>query len=360
MPRAPSDAPMEMPTPMARTSDISLHTMRPYSYHTGFDPCRRRIGGFRDEISAISRLTATSEQAIISSSLKTLAQLTPYLLDAFKYEFKHHTGKDLHKVCSCLVAKPDEKMRTLVAALTLGPIEFDLHLLSKAESRKIDNDLIHIFVGREQSDLQDLNSRWQSQAGSNLTSAIRTWTSNKNLQHALNICTSNSRDSPSKPVDRALIHRDVNRIEDLLKRPFSSTPDGGYSRSSDLLRIILYHNNPAIQQLSLYFESATGCKLDEKIRKSTLDDTTKKIAVHAVRTARDLTYRDLMSLKDVMGKPGKEVDLAIRICRGHWYGMHWKQVQAAAMGTVNLNIGEKLGEMSKGIFRDLLMAMVKS
>jgi hypothetical protein len=256
-----------------------------------------------------------------------------------------------------LVAKQDDKIRTLVAGLTLGPMEFDLHLLKNAQFRKADDDLILTFVGRDPTDLQYLNVQWENQMGGSLTSAIPNWTGNKKLQYALQICTSNARDAPTKPVDKDLVHRDVNRLEGLLNLTFASTPRGGYDISTDVLELILYRNNRSIQQVALYFETATGCKLDEKIRKSTLDDMTKKIVVHAVRTAQDPTYRDLMSLKDVMGKSGKEVDLAIRICRGHWYAVHWRQIQAAAMGILNCELKEKVGKMSKGLFRDLIMAM---
>jgi hypothetical protein len=89
-----------------------------------------------------------------------------------------------------------------------------------------------------------------------------------------------------------------------------------------------------------------------------LDVMTIKITVHAIRTAQDPTYRDLMSLKDVMGKSGREVDLAIRICRGHWYAVHWRQIQAAAMMCFNWEIRDKVGRASKGLFRDMLMAML--
>lgn len=346
----------QAPEPCMPTADPSLN-MPLYSYYTGFNPNQHRMGEFREEISMITRLTDSKQDLAGSSSLRTLAQLSPYKLDAFKFEFEQTKGLTLHDFCMSLVAKQDDKVRTVVAGLTLGPVEFDLYLLKTAQSRKADDDLILTFVGRDQTDLKYLNRLWHSKNGGSLNSAIPSWTANKNLQYALQICTSNARDAPARSVDKALIHRDVNRLEELLKMTFTSTTRGGYNVSNDVLDIILYRNNPSIQQLALYFETATGCKLDEKIRKSALDDMTKKIAVHAVRTAQDPTYRDLMSLKDVMGKSGKEVDLAIRICRGHWYAVHWHQIQAAAMGILNWEIREKVGKMSKGLFRDLIMAM---
>ena len=88
--------------------------------------------------------------------------------------------------------------------------------------------------------------------------------------------------------------------------PFISIYRSRYLVSEEVLRLILNHNDPSIRQLAFYFEAATGSKLDEKILESKLDDMTKKIAVHAVRTAQDLTYRDLMLLNDVIGRPGSD------------------------------------------------------
>lgn len=67
-----------------------------------------------------------------------------------------------------------------------------------------------------------------------------------------------------------------------------------------------------------------------------------------------------MLQKDVMGKSGREVDLGIRVCRGHWYGVHWRLIQAAAQGIVSWEVREKVGKMSKGVFKELLMAMIPS
>lgn len=102
---------------------------------------------------------------------------------------------------SFAIPSSPKKTKTLLAGLTLGPLEFDLYLLGKARSGgNVDDDLILIFVGREQRDLQYLNDRWRDQTGGSLTS-ITGWTANKNLQYALKICTSNNRDTPTKPVD---------------------------------------------------------------------------------------------------------------------------------------------------------------
>jgi len=214
-----------------------------------------------------------------------------------------------------------------------------------------------MFVGRRHEDVIALDALWRSRHDRSLSSAIQTRTTNKNLQHALQICANPSQqDAPDKPHDPALIHRDVNRLEAILKMTFTSTTSGE-SVSPAVLDMILRRNHKGIQQLALYFETATGKKLDETIRKSYLDDMTKKIAVHAVRTAVDLTYRDVMSLKDVISKAGREEDLAIRVVRAHWYAVHWGQIQAAWMGINEQTFKDKVMKLPKGLFRDLITAM---
>jgi len=221
----------------------------------------------------------------------------------------------------------------------------------------MDEDLILMFVGRHHQDVMQLNNAWCQRNGGSLSSAMRTLTTNKNLQYALQICTNpNQNDAPEKPFDPALIHRDVNRLEGILSMTFTST-NSGDSVSPTVLDIILRRNLSGVQQLALYFETATGSKLDETIRKSSLDDMTKKIAVHAVRTALDLTYRDIMNVKDVISKSGKEEDLAIRVVRAHWYGVHWEQIQASWMGINHQTFKDKVRKLPKGLFRDLIMAM---
>ena len=356
-PPTTSQAAPEVPAPTQGIADPSL-SMAPYSLCTSFNQIHRRIGEFTQEITMITKLTDSKQDLAGSSSLRTLGQLTPYKLEAFKFEFKTTTGKSLHDFCMSLVAKQDDKVKTLVAGLTLGPVEFDLYLLKSATLKNADDDLIHLFIGRDQTDVRYLNQLWKNQTGSTLTASIASFTSSKNLKYALQICTANHRDEPTKPVNEALVHRDVSRLQDLLQMTFTSTARGGYSVSTGVLDLILHRDSPTIQRMALYFETATGYKLDEKIRKSTLDDMTKKIAVHAVRTATDPTYRDLMSIKDVISKPGKEMDLAIRMCRAHWYDAHWRQIQAAAVGILGWEIREKVGKMPKGLFKDLLMAMM--
>jgi len=221
----------------------------------------------------------------------------------------------------------------------------------------MDEDLMLMFVGRHHQDVIELDAFWRSHHGGSLSSTVRSLTTNKNLQHALLICANpNQQDAPEKPHDPALIHRDVNRLEGMLRMTFTSTPSGE-SVSPAVLDMILRRNPKGIQQLALYFETATGNKLDETIRKSSLDDMTKKIAVHAVRTAWDLTYRDIMSLKDVISKSGREEDLAIRVVRAHWYPVHWEQIQASWMGINQQTFKDKVMKLPKGLFRDLIMAM---
>lgn len=223
----------------------------------------------------------------------------------------------------------------------------------------MDDDLILMFIGKHEEDLNYLSTVWQQRNNTFLASAIPNLTSNKTLQFALEICTTPAlRDAPHKPVDTVRIHQDVIELQSMLGMTFSST--GTVSIAHNFLELILPRNQPGIQQLALYFERVTGCKLDEKIRKSSLDDMTTKIAVHAIRSAQDPTYRDVMSLKDVLYKSDRQEDLAIRICRAHWYGIHWNQIQAGWMGIAHGDFQEKVMKMPRGVFRDLIMAMIET
>jgi len=103
--------------------------MRPYSYYTGFDFRQHAGSRFREQIQMITQLKDAKQDLANSPFLKTLAQLTPYDLDALKFEFQATTRKTLHDFCMSLVVKQKREVKTLVAGLTLGPLEFDMYLL---------------------------------------------------------------------------------------------------------------------------------------------------------------------------------------------------------------------------------------
>jgi len=113
-------------TPVARP----IVDMCPYSCYTGFDFRHHQGGLFRDQIQMITQLTDAKQDLANSPILKALAQLTPYDLEAFKYEFQATTRKTLHDFCMSLVGKQKREVKTLVAGLTLGPLEFDMYLLN--------------------------------------------------------------------------------------------------------------------------------------------------------------------------------------------------------------------------------------
>lgn len=134
---APPVYPQAMPEHPVPTS---LH--RPYSYYTGFDVRQYQVGLFRQQAHTIAQLKDAEKDL---ASLKTLTQLTPYDLEALKVEFQATTGKTLHDFCMNLVVKQKREVKTLVAGLTLGPIEFDMYLLKVSPALlKISNRIEYI------------------------------------------------------------------------------------------------------------------------------------------------------------------------------------------------------------------------
>jgi hypothetical protein len=319
-------------------------TTRPYSYNAGFDALSYHARQFQQEIQMLTQLTEESNLTD-SPCLKTLARLDPYNFEAFKYEFHLATGKDLHDFCMTLAAKQRSEVKTYIAGITLCPAEFDYYLIKNGvHGRKMDDTLIHIFIGKDQGDIKYLDSLWQQHEHSPLTSAIPSLTHDKTLQYALRTCiTHGDRDDPSKPIDRTLISRDVKRLEELLRMSFASIIHGLYASDFPLLDTLLPRNDRYIQQLALAFQTATGCNLEDKIRKSRLDEITKRIGVHALRMATDPTYhRDCLAWKNA-SPPGRgREELAVRVSRGHWYGHHWKDLQAIWGGLFHADFKDRV------------------
>src|SRR5437762_7877730 len=106
----------------------------------------------------------------------------------------------------------------------------------------------------------------------------------------------------------------------------------------------------------------TGINLDEALRRNVcLDDMTKKIAVHAVRTATDMTYRDVMLLRDAMGankilRNGRDEKIGIRAVRMHWHRQHWHQIKAVYVGHMGKDFVDKW-KNRKGLFGNLILSM---
>ena len=219
--------------------------------------------------------------------------------------------------------------------------------------------LIDIFIGRATEDIRCLSFKFQQQqqvalSGESISSTLDETTSNQVLRCALGIATEATRPDGTNPVDQNLVHRDV---EDIIKIMDSSFPS-----HTELFNILLRRSDQHILQLNIRYRMRRDRSLDEDLRRNTgLDRMTRKIGVHAVRTASDLAYRDVMTLREAMGAEtlfgnGSNEKLAIRICRLHWYRQHWLQVKTLYMGHIGGSVQEKVNGQ-RGLLRDLLFAM---
>lgn len=215
-------------------------------------------------------------------------------------------------------------------------------------------------MGRHPEDLRYLSFKYKQQLanpvnGTSLESRIYGLTNNRELQKALKICSQNTRPDQSDPVDQALVYRDVEDIIKILRATFPE--------SNNLYNILLRRSDTHIQQLALFYEMKEHMKLDEAIRKNAvLDKMTIKIAVHAVRTAINMTYRDAMLLRDSLGGDAlfgtlKSVRLGIRVCRMHWHKQHWLQIKSEFLGMGGQQLVDKLNSKCDGLLKELVVRM---
>lgn len=220
--------------------------------------------------------------------------------------------------------------------------------------------MIDLLEGRHPEDLHflELKYRQQTQMGQqSLAVDVANLTNDAELQAALKICSEMTRPDPLLPVDSMLVQRHVEEVISLIEIQFPN--ENTYSK---LFNIFLRYSDPHITKIAVYYNMRTGMQLDEALRRNTgLSKMGKKILVHAVRTAKDITYRDAMLLRDALG--GKSVfgrwnneKLAIRVVRMHWYGQHWKQIKASYMGVTGKTLCEQVRNAS-GLLGELLRAM---
>ena len=225
---------------------------------------------------------------------------------------------------------------------------------------RIEDILFEIFVGRHPDDLGHLNDKYQQQtrnmiSGASLASFVSSLTTNNELLYALKICSELSRPDPGLPVNQALVIRDVQDIIKILDMTFPT--------DQQLLGILLRRNDSHIEQVALYFLTQTRRELYQAICQSLfLKTMTRKIAVHAIMTAENITYRDAMLLRDVrsrnslMGSANDEL-LGVRVCRFHWYTQHWRQVKAKYLGSKEREFVDTMNSTKNGLFRDLMVSM---
>jgi hypothetical protein len=328
---------------------------RPYSYETYYRPGASYPSAV-DDLNILAN-ALNPKNTNLKSFVDVLAQRSPYELDVLRYEFHKMTGQDLHLVFSNLATNADDCIKSVVAGLTLGPLAFDFWLLNGNLKKNMEDILIDIFIGRDPRDLRALDSYYQQQyanvsSGRSLASVVNRLTTSEELTYALMICTDGTKSREPQPVDLQRVLLDV----DVLQKQMGMS----YPNYQIIFDILLRRHDSHIAQINLYYSMRTNRNLDEALRRNvSLKHITKNIAVHAVRTATDLTYRDCMLLRDAMGASGngKDEKIGIRVCRMHWHKQHWKQIKAVYMGHMGQEFIEKCKKGRKGIFRDLVVSM---
>ena len=221
--------------------------------------------------------------------------------------------------------------------------------------------MIDVLIGRSPDDLRYLDFKFQHQSESHgrLSSSIGDITSSPELISALTIATVHARPPHSHPVDPSVVVEDVQEISRLLHVGCSALRP----LHEQLFDILLRRNDHHIAQINLFFRMKEGNELDEIIRKSSaFSKTTRKVAIHAIRTATNLVDRDVKMLQEALGgekliSRGNSELLGIRICRMHWYKQHWLRVKACYKAKTNNELGNVVKSKS-GLFKDLMVALV--
>ena len=347
--------------PQALNPQMMLNPARPFSYATDQSPMAGMYPTINQDLQILSSVRQMRSMERIQQIIDVLVPRTPSEIEALRRHFRPmNSGMDMGVAFKSLLNASSEKPSVQYAfmGLVLGPALYDLWLMQHLE-RKNDDILIDILIGRSSDDIRYLLFKFQQQqqvqvSGRSISSTLETVTSNKILLSALNIATESTRPDNTHPIDQNLVHRDVDEIIKLMDATFAS--------HTALFNILLRRSDLHLIQLNVLYRIKKDRALDEALRRNvSMDKMIRKIAVHAVRSATDPTYRDVMALRDAMGSEdlfgnGNEEKLAIRICRLHWYKQHWMQVKAGYMGHMGKQVLDKVNGQ-RGLLRDLLVAM---
>ena len=348
---------------MFNPSGKFIPSLRPYSYDTDQSPMAGMYPNINRDLQTLSTLSEMRSTKSILPLVDILVQRTPTEMEALRRHFRTMNGDtDLSVAIKTLLNASNERdsVKYALMGLVLGPVGYDLWLIQHPNIGKLEDILIDIFIGRVTQDIRFLLFKFQQEhgtamSGRTISSTVATATSREILQSALDIAIENTRPDGTYPVDQNLVHRDVDQIVKILKTSFPS--------HTELFNILLRRSNEHIMQVNVYYCVMKGSRgLHEDLRRnSAMPTMMKKIAVQAVRSATDPTYRDVMLLKDVLGsgsigRNGSSEKLAIRICRMHWYGQHWRQVKSGYIGYTQGDLVDKV-RGQRGLLRDLLVAI---
>jgi len=235
-------------------------------------------------------------------------------------------GVHLHRALEA--TGTSDRLYVATLGLALGPYLYDLWLIDNENTNE--DILIDIFVGRHPADLRVLAGKYQQLHKSSLADRMVYLGKSRHLQMALRILAGFNRPEPIGRVDSSQVAKDVKDVQFLLTNSFAEP--------ADLLRIFLTRSDAHIQQLAIHYNAQTGKELDKAVRTHVwLNSDVKKIVVHAIRTAMNMTYRDVMLLRDSLGSNssfgiGNCEKLGIRVVRMHWYSQHWMQIKAGYRG----------------------------
>ena len=160
-----------------------------------------------------------------------------------------------------------------------------------------------------------------------------------------------SRPDSTVPLDMHTIERDLEYIIALVNlKPM---------RAQRMFDIVLRRNDLHPKQLNIRYHLRMGKDLDEYIRLNTdvTDAVAGKVIVHAIRSATNPVYRDVMCVRDAFRCfADSDEKLAIRMTRLHWHRPHWSQVKGEFMAIVQKPLIEKING-KRGLLRDVLAAM---
>jgi len=335
---------------------------RPYSYATDHPTMAGIYPNINQDLRVLSTITHIQSIERILPLVDILVQRSPTEIEALRRHFRSmNGGTDLSVAFKHLLNASNARLSVQYAimGLVLGPVLYDLWLIHHLDG-KYEDILTDIFIGRATQDIRFLLLKFQQQqqavmSGRSMSSVLAAATSNEILESALNIAAEGTRPDATYPVDLNLVRRDVGEVIKIMA--------AGFPSHIALFNILLRRSDQHLLQLAIHYRmTKAGLALDEDLRRNmAMPKMMRKIAVHAVRSAIDPTYRDVMALKEAMGAEAlmgnvNNEKLAIRICRLHWYKQHWKEVKAGYMGHTGKHLMDKLNRR-RGLVRDLLVGM---
>ncbi|EAU92494.2 annexin A4 [Coprinopsis cinerea okayama7 len=292
-------------------------------------------------------------QADDSETIKMLLPLSIQQRDALNDYFTAKVGQDIHTFLEPAVLSSE--VRTMVRALSLGPLKYDIELLRKALAGFGTDEMLltELILNRNQDELRLLIQGYKQRYGKDLVDDVKSDLSGK-LERLFVMALNTQRTPDNVPIDHGQVSADVDRLITAGKNKDEMTfIEIFVNRSRPHLAAVITAYGQKHKSLSKVVKKAFSGNLE----------TALLYILHGVKSKRDGQgiWRDAKLLEKTMAGLGtRDSTLIYRTMRGHWDKKRFEGVKQAYRNRYGKTLEARIKGETSGSYREGILMVVRS